>query len=289
MIGVAQRISQTCAPDSGRSSDHTVPCGTGRPYSQFPGISCQATIVKSLRDIIRHLSTQSTPHDGFHRARGRFLLRVYTVNPPSTGSETPVMKPEVGEDSQSTASATSSGVPKRRTGCVKKALPVFWRCGFADTSLHELEQATGANKSGLCSEFNGKEDLFVQSLRYYQDNLGLGQLLVSEPLGWDNIERLLKARSRNRQSLKGCFAVNSMRETAILPREAVDLLTQGRSRLKELIAKNIAAEKPGAKAHVLAELVLAFFTGLRMEHNVSSSQAGFEREVDEFMKLMRKL
>jgi hypothetical protein len=26
-----------------------------------------------------------------------------------------------------------------------------------------------------------------------------------------------------------------------------------------------------------------------MEHNVSSSQAGFEREVDEFMKLMRKL
>ena len=183
------------------------------------------------------------------------------------------------------------GRPKKfdRESVLEKALPVFWRCGFADTSLHELEQATGANKSGLCSEFKGKEDLFVQSLRYYQDNLELGQLLAREPLGWDNIERLLKARPRNRQSLKGCFAVNSMRETAILPPEAVDLLTQGRSRLKELIAKNIAAEKPGAKVHVLAELVLTFFTGLRMEHNVSASHAGFEREADEFMKLMRKL
>ena len=183
------------------------------------------------------------------------------------------------------------GRPKKfdRESVLEKALPVFWRCGFADTSLHELEQATGVNKSGLYSEFKGKEDLFIQSLRYYQDNLELGQLMASEPLGWDNIERLLKARPPNRHSLKGCFAVNSMRETAILPREAIDLLTQGRSKLKELIAKNIAAEKQGAKAQVLGELVLTFFTGLRMEHNMSSSQGGFEREVDEFMKLMRKL
>jgi TetR/AcrR family transcriptional regulator, copper-responsive repressor len=183
------------------------------------------------------------------------------------------------------------GRPKKfdRESVLEKALPVFWRGGFADTSLHELEQATGVNKSGLYSEFRGKEDLFVQSLRYYQDNLELGQLLAREPLGWDNIERLLKARPPNRHNLKGCFAVNSMRETAILPREAIDLLTQGRSKLKDLIVKNIAAEKPGAKAHVRGELVLTFFTGLRMEHNVSSSHAGSVREVDEFMKLMRKL
>src|SRR5262245_7587164 len=37
--------------------------------------------------------------------------------------------------------------------------------------LHELEQATGVNKSGLYAEFEDKEDLFVQSLRYYLENL----------------------------------------------------------------------------------------------------------------------
>jgi AcrR family transcriptional regulator len=54
-----------------------------------------------------------------------------------------------------------------REAVLEKALPVFCRVGFAEASLHELEQATGVNKSGLYAEFKDKEDLFVQSLRYY--------------------------------------------------------------------------------------------------------------------------
>ena len=57
------------------------------------------------------------------------------------------------------------GRPKNfsRKGVLEKALPVFWRRGFADASLHELEQATGVNKSGLYSEFEDKEDLLALS------------------------------------------------------------------------------------------------------------------------------
>jgi hypothetical protein len=40
-----------------------------------------------------------------------------------------------------------------REAVLEKALPVFWRVGFAEASLHELEQATGVNKSGLYAEF----------------------------------------------------------------------------------------------------------------------------------------
>src|ERR1700694_3919680 len=82
------------------------------------------------------------------------------------------------------------GRPKNfnREGVLEKALPVFWRRGFADASLHELEQATEVNKSGLYSEFEDKEDLFVQSLRYYLENVEKRGLLTTEPLGWNNIE-----------------------------------------------------------------------------------------------------
>ncbi|MBV8102633.1 MAG: TetR/AcrR family transcriptional regulator, partial [Verrucomicrobia bacterium] len=111
---------------------------------------------------------------------------------------------------------------------------------------------------------------------------------ASEPLGWDNIERFLKVTFRNREGLKGCFAVNSMRESAILPRAAIDIIAQSRRKLMELITKNIEAEQPETEAQVLAELVLTFFTGLRMEHNVSSSRAGVVRKVDEFMNLIRR-
>src|SRR5260370_26024856 len=86
------------------------------------------------------------------------------------------------------------GRPKNfsRKGVLEKALPVFWRRGFADASLHELEQATGVNKSGLYSEFEDKEDLFTQSLQYYLASLEKKGLLSAHPLGSNNIERVLK-------------------------------------------------------------------------------------------------
>ena len=183
------------------------------------------------------------------------------------------------------------GRPKsfNREGVLEKALPVFWRRGFADASLHELEQATGVNKSGLYAEFEDKEDLFVQSIRYYLESLEKKGLLTGEPLGWDNIERFLKVGPCSMEGQKGCFAVSSMREFPILPPEAVGIIARSRSRLKQLIARNIEVERPKMNADSLAELVLTFFTGLSMEHNLSSSRPSIVRKIDDLMKIVRTL
>ena len=88
---------------------------------------------------------------------------------------------------------------------------------------------------------------------------------------------------------KGCFGVNSMREFAILPPEAVGIITRSRSKLKRLIARNIEVERPRMNAESLAELVLTFFTGLGMEHNLSSSGPSIVRKIDNLMKIVRTL
>jgi hypothetical protein len=44
---------------------------------------------------------------------------------------------------------------------------VIGGAGLPTPVFHELEQATGVNRSGLYAEFKDKEELFVQSLRYY--------------------------------------------------------------------------------------------------------------------------
>ena len=157
------------------------------------------------------------------------------------------------------------GRPKsfNREDVLKKAMPVFWRRGFADASLHELELATGVNKSGLYSEFEDKEDLFVQSLQYYLESLEKKGLLTIEPLGWGNIERFLKMGPSSLDGQRGCFAVSSMREFPILPPEAIAIVTRSRSKLKQLIAKNIEVEHPKMNSDSLAELLLTFFTGLQ--------------------------
>src|SRR6202453_881683 len=129
-----------------------------------------------------------------------------------------------------------------REGVLEKRLPVFWKHGFADASLQELETATGVNKSGLYSEFSGKEELFLASLRFYLDRLPARGLLMAEPLGWDNIEQFLKLGPRNTEGQKGCFAISSMRELAILPPAAIEMLAYSRMQLKQLVAKNIETE-----------------------------------------------
>ena len=175
-----------------------------------------------------------------------------------------------------------------REGVLERALPVFWKHGFADASLQELEKATGVNKSGLYSEFSGKEELFLESLRFYLDRMQLGLLMV-EPLGWDNVERFLKLGPRTTEGQKGCFAVSSMRELAILPPAAIEMLGQGRVQLKQLIAKNIEAEKPKADVNDLASMVLTFFTGLSVEQNLKPSRAATGRKVDNLMRVLRSL
>ena len=176
-----------------------------------------------------------------------------------------------------------------REGVLEKALPVFWKHGFSDASLQELEKATGVNKSGLYAEFSGKEELFLESLRFYLDRVAQIGLLTIEPLGWNNIEQFLKLGPRNTEGQKGCFAISSMRELAILPPAAIELLGRSRAQLKQLIAKNIEAEKPKAAVHELADIVMTFFAGLSVEQNLKPTRASIGRKVDNLMQGLREL
>jgi AcrR family transcriptional regulator len=176
-----------------------------------------------------------------------------------------------------------------REGVLEKALPVFWKHGFADASLQELEMATGVNKSGLYAEFSGKEELFLESLRFYLGRLPSLKFLVAEPLGWDNIERFLKLGPGNIEGRKGCFAISSMRELAILPPAAIEILGHSRTHLKQLIAKNIEVENPKLAIPDVAGMVMTFFAGLSVEQNLTPSRASIGRKVDNLMRALRSL
>ena len=183
------------------------------------------------------------------------------------------------------------GRPKNfsREEVLEKAMPVFWKHGFADASLQDLERATGVNKSGLYSEFKGKEDLFLACLRHYLERQGKRGFLTKEPLGWKNIEAFLKNGPLNKGEKQGCFAINSMREFAILPDEAYGAITENRALLQHLLAMNIEAEKSRMAPSAIAELVMSFFSGLCIERNLKSGKASSTRKIDNFMEALRNL
>jgi TetR/AcrR family transcriptional regulator, copper-responsive repressor len=183
------------------------------------------------------------------------------------------------------------GRPKgfSREEVLEKAMPVFWKHGFADTTLQELEQATGVNKSGLYTEFRDKEDLFVACLRHYLDSQGKRGLLTKQPLGWKNVETFLKNGPLNKEEQQGCFSVNSMREIAILPDEAYGVVTENRAQLERLLVMNIEAEKTKMAPSAIAEMVLSFFSGLCIERNLKSGKASSTRKIANFMTALRNL
>jgi len=183
------------------------------------------------------------------------------------------------------------GRPKNfsREGVLKKALPVFWKYGFADTSLQRLERATGVNKSGLYAEFADKGDLYLESLRHYSRKRQEEEFLTGKPLGWKNVGRFLKLAPYSLEGQKGCFAINSMNQFAVLPPAAQEIISKSRVLVKDLIARNVEAEKPRTKPTVLTEMILTFFTGICMEQHLKVSKASMNRKVDDFMKVVRKL
>ena len=182
------------------------------------------------------------------------------------------------------------GRPKNfnREGVLDRAIPVFWKHGFANTTVQDLEQATGVNKSGLYTEFKDKEDLFLASLERYAQTRG-AEILTAQPLGWGNIERFLRLGFGCDDDQRGCFAVNSMRELAGLPAEAQEIISSAQQKLTRLLIKNIEAEEPKLDASMIADVVLTFFHGFCIAQNLKSGKASSERKIRNLMQVVRNL
>src|SRR5260370_8379179 len=86
------------------------------------------------------------------------------------------------------------GRPKHfsRAEVMEKSIPVFWEQGFADTSLADLEAATGVNRSGLYKEFRDKEDLFLASLGHYIKTSAPTTILPTKQSARTNTQKHLK-------------------------------------------------------------------------------------------------
>ncbi len=54
-----------------------------------------------------------------------------------------------------------------RTDVLEKALQVFWRKGYASTSMQDLVAATGINKASIYNSFGDKEAFFICVLEHY--------------------------------------------------------------------------------------------------------------------------
>ena len=75
---------------------------------------------------------------------------------------------------------------------IAAALEVFWRHGYAATSINELTAATGLSRSSLYQRFQDKDGLFMEALAAYTERLLQRMEDVQAETGRARVEALLR-------------------------------------------------------------------------------------------------
>jgi TetR/AcrR family transcriptional repressor of nem operon len=119
---------------------------------------------------------------------------------------------------------------------LERAIGVFWRRGYAGSSLRDLTQATGLSAAALYNRFADKDGLFVAALMRYADE-GLAERLVRLCAYEDPLKAIrafideLLALSLADPERRGCLLVNTALDGAPMSQAARAVV---RARLGEI-------------------------------------------------------
>jgi hypothetical protein len=137
------------------------------------------------------------------------------------------------------------------------------------------------------AEFKNKEDMFLESLRYYLQTRGGLDILSNEPKGLSNIRRFLEIGHTCYSGRRGCFSVNSLRDIAMQPPEARRIIEENDTKLKRLLTINLKAGLPRfVNAGLPTDMIFTFFAGLCIEQNAQVPIAVSKRKIDRFMEFL---
>jgi len=102
---------------------------------------------------------------------------------------------------------------------LKQAIEVFHNKGFNATSMQDLVDATGLNRSSIYNSFNNKVDFFLECLRLYEDNINrkTTKRLLNSGNGLEAVRKIFELALNEiviHKSDHGCMIVNCKSEMA---------------------------------------------------------------------------
>jgi AcrR family transcriptional regulator len=171
-----------------------------------------------------------------------------------------------------------------RDAALEAAMFLFWRKGFAATSMNDLCDAMGVRSPSLYAAFGSKEALYLEAVEHYVRTQG--------PPVWDKIaegataragiENLLMAGTerlpKSRATPAGCMAVLAAvgdewpaAITRVVKKVRLEMLGMLRSRLETAVAKGelpVSTDIDG-----LSRFYLSVFQGMAIQARDGASQA----------------
>ncbi len=105
----------------------------------------------------------------------------------------------------------------KREEVIRKSMEVFHAKGYNGTSIQDLVDATGLNRSSIYNSFGSKQELYRTALSHYEEenNKQFRQVLLRSSNAIEALERILRAAVVSileDKEGKGCFILNCKSE-----------------------------------------------------------------------------
>ena len=150
-----------------------------------------------------------------------------------------------------TEPAATVSAPKRRGRprayepdvALARALDVFWKDGFAATSLDDLSAATGMNRPSLYGAFGDKRELYIKSYQSYRDRARqrMGEVFSAELPLRPMLQRVysiaLDMYLSGEDGPRGCFTVMTATSEAVFDPDIRKLVLSGLTEMDRFFAR----------------------------------------------------
>lgn len=171
-------------------------------------------------------------------------------------------------------------------GALAKAMQVFWRSGYENTSIELLLREMGIARQSLYDTFGDKRQLYLKALAHYRDqtNQAMQQMLDTTRSVKDGFANLLYglARETREQHERGCLLLSANLQRD--PRDLViaEFLRDNQARVEVIfVAALNRAQKQGELSRrddpaALSRFFVATIQGMRAMARLKSDRKALE-------------
>jgi len=172
---------------------------------------------------------------------------------------------------------------------LEKAMHLFWRYGYENTSMQMLEKAMGINKFSIYSSFGSKHGVFLESLKAYKNKVNaIFEKFNSANKGVEDIKQFFYDSVTMDKSgiLKGCLITNtyyefSEREDALINEQ----MTLFMEHLKTTFIEKLKMDATKDDATILKE---ANFLLLAKHGLAAATRVNTEQEIKDYIEMTFK-
>jgi AcrR family transcriptional regulator len=173
---------------------------------------------------------------------------------------------------------------------IARAAEVFWKAGYAGTSLDDLVAATGMNRPSLYAAFGDKRDLYLKTLDYYRDE---GRALARAALAGDPTLRVFLKRFYDKAldlylegGPRGCFSIGTAATVAAVDDDVRGFLAESMRTTDSFLRHQIESAKArGELSRDADPAALAYLASATLHTLAIRTRAGLSRkELDALVK-----